>query len=155
MLREALFRLWGDLEEKKSAYLEKRNEKALKAAERTTESNSTANTAKASSAKPGDGLPPDSDDESTLRAKASRASSKPVSKEHDMNNDTESNPLDKDMTDTELSAAISSLPITNKGFTCCIQQYGIQVPEKSHSKADAGKGLRWKRVFGLFGTQIA
>lgn len=109
---------------------------------------------KALATKPGDDLPPDSDDESTPRVNPSRASSKVVSKEHDMNNDTESNPLDKVGTDTELSAAISSLPITNKGFTCCIQQYGIRVPEKSYSKADAGKGYRWKRVFGLFGTQI-
>lgn len=155
MLRETiLFTLWGDLEEKKSAYLERRNEKALKAAEKSTESNVTANTAKSSSAKPGDDLPPDSDDEGTPKGRAAITSSRVVLQEGDTNNGTEHNPLNTDKTDLGLSAAISSLPFTNKGFTCCIQQYGIKVPEKSHSKADAGKGFRWKRVFGLFGTQI-
>ena len=154
MLREVLFTLWGDLEEKKSAYLKKWNEKALKAAGKSTESKAAANTSNASSAKPGDDLPPDSDDESTPKGRAARNSSKVVSKEHDMNNDSETNPLDKNELNPDLSAAISSLPFTNKGFTCCIQQYGIKVPEKSYSKADAGKGFRWKRGFGLFGTQI-
>lgn len=154
MLREVLFRLWGDLEEKKSAFLNMQNDRASKAAGNSTASNARTDKPKALAAKPGDDLPPDSDDESTSRAKASRTSTKEAPKERDMNNNTESNHLDKNKSDTDPSTAISSLPITNKGFTCCIQQYGIKVPEKSCSKADAGRGFRWKRIFGLFGTQI-
>jgi protection of telomeres protein 1 len=153
VLREVLFRLWGDLEEKKSAFLNIQNERASKAAGNSTASNARTDKPNVLAAKPGDDLPPDSDDESTSGAKASRAS-KVVPKERDMNNNTESNPLDKNKSDTDPSTAIASLPITNKGFTCCIQQYGIKVPEKSCSKADAGRGFRWKRIFGLFGTQI-
>jgi len=42
----------------------------------------------------------------------------------------------------------------NKAFTCCIRQYGVKVDEENPAKADAGKGKRWQRMFGLFGTQI-
>jgi len=147
--------LWGDLEERKSAYLKERHEKALKAAEESTRSNARANTTKASSAKPGDDLPPDSDDESIPNSRGAGNSSKVVLPEADINNETKRSPFNTDKTDQNLSAAILSLPIANIGFKCCIQQYGIRVPEKSYSKADAGKGFRWKRVFGLFGTQIA
>jgi protection of telomeres protein 1 len=127
----------------------------LKAAEKSTGSNATANSNKASSAKPVDDLPPDSDDESASKSRAARNSSKVVLPEADTNNETERNTFNTDQTDLDLSAAILSLPITNMGFKCCIQQYGIKVPEMSYSKADAGKGFRWKRVFGLFGTQIS
>jgi protection-of-telomeres protein 1 len=145
VLREVLFRLWGDLEEQKSAYLKERKEKASKTNGKPPESHATATNPKASHAKPGDDLPPDSDDESTPKGKGAKSSSII---------DIGGSPLDMGETDTDLSVAISSLPITNKGFTCCIQQYGIKVPEESYSKADAEDGFRWKRVFGLFGTAI-
>lgn len=45
--------------------------------------------------------------------------------------------------------------VHNRPFTCCIQQYGVQVPEEDPLKADAGEGKRWQRMFGLFGTRIA
>lgn len=154
MLREVLFRLWGDLEEKKSVFLKTQNDKALKATGNSTESDTRADKPKALSAKPGDDLPPDSDDESTPKGTTARTASKLMLKDRDPNIGSERNTLDQGRTEPDLSAAISSLPITNKGFTCCIQQYGIRVPEKSYSKADAREGLRWKRVFGLFGTQI-
>lgn len=146
MLREVLFRLWGDLEEKKSAYLKKRHEKASKAAEKALKSTTAATNYEALHANTGDDLPPDSDDESTLKDKAAKSSP---------NNDSDSSRSDTDKTDVDPTSAILSLPITNKGFTCCIQQYGIKIPEESGSKADAGEGFRWKRVFGLFGTMIA
>ena len=146
MLREVLFRLWGDLEEKKSAYLKKRGGEASKAAEKSLESNMATAKSKAMHTKPGDDLPPDSDDESIPKAKEIKNSS---------TNEIEGNASDVDKHNTDLSAVIASLPITNKGFTCCIQQYGIKVPEKLYSKADAGGGFRWKRMFGLFGTMIA
>ncbi|PHH69950.1 hypothetical protein CDD80_6344 [Ophiocordyceps camponoti-rufipedis] len=40
-------------------------------------------------------------------------------------------------------------------FSCCVRQYGVMVPERDASLADAGEGRRWRRVFGLFGTKIA
>lgn len=42
----------------------------------------------------------------------------------------------------------------NKPFPCCICQYGVRVPEKDETKADAGDGRRWQRMFALFGTRI-
>ncbi|KAI1801028.1 hypothetical protein F4811DRAFT_536113 [Daldinia bambusicola] len=45
--------------------------------------------------------------------------------------------------------------VSNKPFTCCIRQYGIKVAEKDPLKANASKGKRWERVFGLFGTKIS
>ncbi|KAI1464499.1 uncharacterized protein F4812DRAFT_442385 [Daldinia caldariorum] len=53
------------------------------------------------------------------------------------------------------NAIQGSFVVSNKPFTCCIRQYGIKVPEKDPLKADAGKGKRWERVFGLFGTRIS
>ncbi|KAI9158707.1 Protection of telomeres protein [Paramyrothecium foliicola] len=44
--------------------------------------------------------------------------------------------------------------IANRPFSCCIQQYGVKVREADPTKADAGKGRRWERVFRLFGTRI-
>ncbi|KAI0119024.1 hypothetical protein F4814DRAFT_410249 [Daldinia grandis] len=45
--------------------------------------------------------------------------------------------------------------VSNKPFTCCIRQYGVKIPESDPGKADAGRGKRWERVFGLFGTKIS
>lgn len=42
----------------------------------------------------------------------------------------------------------------NKAFTCCVVEYGIKVDEEDPSKADAGEGKRYQRMYGLFGTQI-
>ncbi|KAI1761443.1 hypothetical protein GGR53DRAFT_505755 [Hypoxylon sp. FL1150] len=44
--------------------------------------------------------------------------------------------------------------LSNKPFTCCIHQYGIEVPEENPRKANAGDGKRYKKVFGLYGTKI-
>ncbi|OBS18390.1 hypothetical protein FPOA_10117 [Fusarium poae] len=49
----------------------------------------------------------------------------------------------------------SKTQLTNRSFACCIQQYGIKVTESDPSKASAGNGKRWQRIFGLFGTMIA
>ncbi|KAI0139442.1 hypothetical protein F4776DRAFT_677495 [Hypoxylon sp. NC0597] len=49
----------------------------------------------------------------------------------------------------------AELTMSNKPFTCCIRQYGIEVPEKDPKKANASKGKRWERIFGLFGTKIS
>jgi protection of telomeres protein 1 len=44
--------------------------------------------------------------------------------------------------------------VSNKPFTCCLGQYGIEVPESDPQKCDAGEGKRYERMFGLFGTTI-
>lgn len=44
--------------------------------------------------------------------------------------------------------------LSNIPFACCIRQYGVRVREPDPLRADAGKGRRWERVFGLFGTKI-
>ncbi|KAI0834721.1 hypothetical protein F5Y06DRAFT_278247 [Hypoxylon sp. FL0890] len=48
----------------------------------------------------------------------------------------------------------AELALSNKPFTCCIRQYGVQVSEKDPKKANASDGKRWERTFGLFGTKI-
>ncbi|KAH6648849.1 telomere-binding alpha subunit central domain-containing protein [Truncatella angustata] len=45
--------------------------------------------------------------------------------------------------------------LSNKPFTCCLRQYGIEVPESDPKKCDATKGKRYQRMFGLFGTKIS
>ncbi|KAI1390733.1 uncharacterized protein F4822DRAFT_394300 [Hypoxylon trugodes] len=52
-------------------------------------------------------------------------------------------------------AAKTGLIISNKPFTCCIRQYGVEVREEDPQKANATNGKRWERVFGLFGTKIS
>ncbi|KAH6686162.1 hypothetical protein F5X68DRAFT_240465 [Plectosphaerella plurivora] len=47
-----------------------------------------------------------------------------------------------------------SFVLNNRPFSCCIRQYGIKTDEPNPLNADAGKGQKWKRMFGLFGTKI-
>ncbi|KAK3328001.1 hypothetical protein B0T19DRAFT_180019 [Cercophora scortea] len=56
--------------------------------------------------------------------------------------------------DIEDEAAKGEVEVSNKPFTCCIKQYGIRVAEPNASKADAGKGMKWVKMFELFGTKI-
>lgn len=102
-LRQRLFLLWGDLEEKKSLEEENKRQAAL--------TNRGVN------------RPPlhSSDDEGRMPRKQGPGSSQ----------------------------------IRSRPFSCCIHQYGVQVPEEDPLKADAGEGMRWQRMFGLFGTRIA
>lgn len=93
-LRDKMFTLWGNLEEKKTAA-----EKAVRA-----------------------GKPPaDSDDENEQKTGGNESKTK----------------------------------LTNRSFSCCIQQYGIKVTEPDPTKAREGDGKRWQRMFRLFGTMIA
>ncbi|PNP55072.1 hypothetical protein THARTR1_04761 [Trichoderma harzianum] len=102
-LRQRLFLLWGDLEEKKSLEEESKRQAAL--------TNRGVN------------RPPlhSSDDEGRMPQKQGPGSSQ----------------------------------VRSRPFSCCIHQYGVQVPEDDPLKADAGEGKRWQRMFGLFGTRIA
>ncbi|KAK8136323.1 hypothetical protein PG984_004263 [Apiospora sp. TS-2023a] len=44
--------------------------------------------------------------------------------------------------------------VSNKPFTCCLQQYGLEITEADPTKCDAGEGKRYQRFFKLFGTRI-
>ncbi|KAF4895350.1 Protection of telomeres protein 1 [Colletotrichum fructicola] len=106
-LREKMFILWGDLEEKKSkALIDAGNKKKTKASNKT----------------PSDRPPLDSSD--------------------------------AEMIDKPPGKGASDKTVSNRPFTCCVRQYGVQVKEPNETKADAGFGKRWERVFGLFGTKI-
>lgn len=105
LLRETMFKLWGDLEERKTTL----------AAKKTAVSKSTAKI----------GLRPpvdSSDGEDTSGAKP-----------------------------RELGLSQTS----NTPFSCCIRQYGIKEKARGDEHANAGEGVRWKRVFSLFGTKIS
>ncbi|KAI8174111.1 Protection of telomeres protein 1 [Colletotrichum sp. SAR 10_65] len=106
-LREKMFILWGDLEEKKSkALIDAGNKKKTKASNKT----------------PSDRPPLDSSD--------------------------------AEMIDKPSGKGATDKTVSNRPFTCCVRQYGVQVKEPNETKADAGFGKRWERVFGLFGTKI-
>lgn len=61
-------------------------------------------------------------------------------------------PMDSESDDGD--AGTSAAP-ANRPFACCIRQYGVMMDEDDESKADAGEGRRWQRMYGLFGTQIS
>ncbi|KAJ3567378.1 hypothetical protein NPX13_g6788 [Xylaria arbuscula] len=48
----------------------------------------------------------------------------------------------------------SSVGLSNKPFSCCIQQAGVKLREPDPLLADAGEGRRWQRVYNIFGTKI-
>jgi hypothetical protein len=106
--------------------------------------------------KPGDDLPPDSDDDplpsNQLNNKA--ISNPSALSERHLNIVSKLNPPKPDDKEKQAVSNVTDLTISNKGFTCCIKQYGIKVPEESAVRANAGPGLRWKRMFGMFGTKI-
>lgn len=58
----------------------------------------------------------------------------------------------KHANNTDISTTVDA--VSNKAFSCCIRQYGAKVKENDPSKANAGSDKKWKRMFGLFGTQI-
>ncbi|KAK4150252.1 hypothetical protein C8A00DRAFT_46309 [Chaetomidium leptoderma] len=54
-----------------------------------------------------------------------------------------------DSSDVEEDGGGGEEPVSNKPFTCCIKQYGVN--EKRAGKKEG----RWVRCFGLFGTRIS
>ncbi|KAI0123033.1 hypothetical protein BJ170DRAFT_643115 [Xylariales sp. AK1849] len=45
--------------------------------------------------------------------------------------------------------------VSNRPFTCCLRQYGVELPEQDLAKCNAGEGKRYERMFGLFGTKTS
>jgi hypothetical protein len=95
-LRETLFLLWGNLEEKKRQIFDQQDEAAARARA---------------------GGPPNSSHVVQWTADASNG-------------------------------------VSNLSFGCCILEYGVKVKEMDDSKADAGLGYCWKRMFRLERTRI-
>jgi protection-of-telomeres protein 1 len=147
-LREQLFKLWGDLEEKKSAISGKSSANVEATSPSLCETDELSDIPRR---KAGD--QPDLDDSSQENTRRSSTKTKPSAKvksilmERDLNISTSINQAGRQKSNGDLA-------INNKAFTCCIRQYGVKVPEKDSSKANAGDGLRWERRFGLFGTMI-
>ncbi|KAK6834626.1 telomere-binding alpha subunit central domain-containing protein [Apiospora arundinis] len=45
--------------------------------------------------------------------------------------------------------------VSNKPFTCCLQQYGLEIDESDPTKCDAGVGKRYQRLHKIFGTTVS
>ena len=139
-VKEQLFKLWGDLEERKSEMLRQQSKKE------DIPTSSLGSEFSASIRRPGEMPDADSDVESPATSKKTSNSS--VLPERDPNISISR------IVDDKTENSESKLEAKNKAFTCCIQQYGVKVDEDDAEKANAGIGKRWQRVFGLFGTQI-
>lgn len=146
-VKEKLCILWGDLEEQKSALARAKAPKAQ------IPSSFEPNSSPPPSHNPGDQPPIDSDDED----ENSRPRGKPQTRSVNASvlSERDSNVKTKGQASANGDQKSSAEPqIKNKGFTCCIKQYGVEVNEMDPSLANAGNGKRWDRKFGLFGTKI-
>ncbi|KAH6892144.1 hypothetical protein B0T10DRAFT_286303 [Thelonectria olida] len=63
-------------------------------------------------------------------------------------------PPDSDDDEAPAPKTNGQTQVANRPFACCIRQYGVKVRETDETKADAGQGRRWQKMFGLFGTKI-
>ncbi|TPX07145.1 uncharacterized protein E0L32_010946 [Thyridium curvatum] len=125
-LREKMFTLWGDLEEKKAG-ARQRQEAARKRNVLLR--------------------PPPVDASSDVEASPQR-------KAKEMEKGGQ--PDEEEGEDDDAAVRPMSSQARNKAFTCCIQQYGVKVKAESEQEANVGDGKhKWERVFGLFGTKIA
>ena len=143
-LKEQLFKLWGDLEEKKSEMLRQQSKGKNVPPPSSLQSEFSPSSPVR---RPGAMPDADSDSENESTHKISKALNTSVLTERDPNT-------------SESAAGMLShgegakFAPKNRAFTCCIRQYGVKVDEDDPSKADAGEDRRWQRMFGLFGTQI-
>jgi protection of telomeres protein 1 len=151
-LREQLFKLWGDLEEKKRELIKSQTAKVLESSLPSIDTELHASIAKFP-AKPGDSLPPDSDDDSSPSSQQAISKVAALSERH-LHTTPKLGSLKQGVKEEQNFLKITDLTISNKGFNCCIRQYGIKVPEESVERANAGPGQRWQRQYGIFGTQI-
>ncbi|KAF7909406.1 uncharacterized protein EAF01_003124 [Botrytis porri] len=152
-VKETLFRLWGDLEEQKSALLlqkaRKKSEIEKVAPEASRAPDSDSEDEGNDLRKTNHSLPVDSDDEAgdLTRQKKPKGSKKPV-----VLGETDANiEVNKKAEQVEIP---QELKPKNKPFQCYIKEYGIKVKEDDPLKANAGHGKKWLRVFGLYYTII-
>ena len=150
-VKEQLFKLWGDLEETKA--------KRLLSGKPTKSKPTTSFKAERSSPslcrKAGDqpDLHSGSESENGRKGKKSSISKRKDHVLQERNSNTASNIYGIAELECCDKSNIALLP-NNKPFLCCIRQYGVTLDEEDPTKANAGKGKRWQRVFGLFNTQI-
>lgn len=144
-VKEQLFKLWGDLEEEKSAMMKLQSTKAdkeLPASSFGSEFGSSLPTHKAGAMPDVDS---DAENEPSL-AKPGKKSKSSILQELDSNIGN--------IVAGDMEQSVTALVPKNKAFTCCIKQYGIKVDEDDPAKANSGPGKRWQRMFGLFDTYI-
>ena len=150
-LKEQLFKLWGELEERKSALLPPLGVKATPKVSRVPQSSDMSAIA-ASSPPEVIGMPdPDSENETEHSENRHERS---VLKEKDTNASTGKAVPETPKADKKSEEVCTEVSIRNKPFTCCIKQYGVKVKEDDPTTASAGEGMRWDRRFGIFGTTI-
>ena len=144
-LREQLCILWGNLEENKLAGLKHSARGVSKPASKPEPSQHIESSDPQPWKKAGEQPNVDSDEENDApQPKSSARVSGGDNGRQDSLTNTKVN------TDMQIPVPV----VSNKAFTCCIKQYGAKVKEDDPSKANAGSGKKWKRIFALFGTQI-
>ena len=145
-VREKLCILWGDLEERNSALAKAQNPK--------TETSLESLSPSLSGRKPGDQPPIDSDDEQESEAKEKKPSFR-SSHETTALGERAPNAFSVVQDGSHSNcASLGQVQFSNKGFTCCVKEYGVKVKAEDSSLANAGDGKRWERKLGLFGTMI-
>lgn len=129
-LRERLFKLWGNLEERKSRIQSKKREHARD---------------------PLRAPPPESSDgEEAAIAVAGR---------EDYGTNAYGRGRGGGSGGGGNEEGVPGSQLSNRPFTCCIRQYGVPMradenDDDDDDVGDVGTGRRWQRVFGLFGTKI-
>ncbi|CAG8952799.1 hypothetical protein HYFRA_00009044 [Hymenoscyphus fraxineus] len=131
-LKEKLWQLWGDLEEKKSALLKSQG-KIPPSPKQTSRPPSPI---------------PNADDEKADFSFVQPTTEKPSPAGRDPNAPSA---ILKKCIDNEDTAGLAP---KNKPFECVILQYGIEFPESDEGMMDARPGFRWRRMFGLCETLI-
>jgi protection-of-telomeres protein 1 len=159
-LRQKLFVLWGDLEENKTNLLAQKTTKALLSIQAgdsvpsSPESSPEPSQSLSSPPRKLDDMPSDSDDE-TPAAKPKTNMTRKALQEKDPDSLTAIKKLNKQQAEERLRDIIAELNIKNLGFTACIEEYGVKVPEENESLANAFNGKRWRRTWRMFETTIA
>lgn len=150
-VKEQLFKLWGNLEERKSALLPK----VVPPAPTKTQSTQSFFSSPAPPSSPPQHAYPsfngDSDDENVDSTDSRRIPCAQKSQDSALE-EMSVNILSKNGDSNGRAGEPNQL--SNKGFTCCVKQYGVKVEEPDPTRANAGNGMRWQRMFGLFGTMI-
>lgn len=146
-VKEQLFKLWGDLEERKSEAMRSQ----LKHNNSIPLSSLASDISVTTAPRKADEMPDvdsDVENEPSYSKSAQKNSNTSALKERDANISMSG------IVTGKADKSHGNLTPKNKAFTCCIKQYGVKVDEEDRKKADAGDGKRWQRVFGLFETYI-
>lgn len=137
-LKEQLFKLWGNLQEKKTAILQEISSKSQPIIIYHS---------------PGMQPDPDSDAEKErTKNQTKMINSQPLASER--NTLPIINPIEYVSLSSQRKLFHDIRP-SNKAFTCCIQQYGIREVENHPVNSNLEPKILWKRQYSMFGTKIA